>query len=239
MRMQSATLPRIVIAGHTLEAIKWIALILMTGDHVNKYLFNGTNAWLFNCGRLAMPLFVFVLAYNLARPDAFERGVYRRTIWRLFVVGCLSTPLYITLGNVVHGWWPLNIMFTLTSIAGVLLLIDRGAMSHYVVAFALFIVAGSLVEFCWPALALGVAISLYIRHPSWIALGLVIAGAGGVFYVNGNGWAILAIPLAWAVCRVNLGVPRLQWAFYAYYPLHLLALLLIRIPMSKMGYIFF
>jgi hypothetical protein len=26
----------------TLEALKWLGLILMTGDHVNKYLFNAT-----------------------------------------------------------------------------------------------------------------------------------------------------------------------------------------------------
>jgi len=237
--MESFTLPRILIADQTLEAIKWIALILMTVDHVNKYLFNGTNEWLFNCGRLAMPLFVFVLAYNLARRKTFERGVYRRTIWRLFVVGCVSTPFFIALGNVVYGWWPLNIMFTLTSTAGILLLIDRGLMSHYLVAIALFIAAGSIVEFCWPALALGVAIWMYIRQPSWAAFTLAVAGVGGVFHVNGNGWAILAIPLAWVVCRINLGVPRLRWVFYAYYPLHLIALLLIRIPMSKMGYIFF
>ena len=34
-------------------------------------------------------------------------------------------------------------------------------------------------------------------------------------------------------------LPRLRWAFYAYYPLHLAALWLIRIPMSKAGYLFF
>ena len=48
----------------------------MTGDYVNKYLFNGTLPRLFNAGRVTLPLFVFVLAYNLARPDTLERGVY-------------------------------------------------------------------------------------------------------------------------------------------------------------------
>ena len=56
--------------------MKWLALVLMTGDYVNKYLFNGTLPRLFNAGRVTLPLFVFVLAYNLARPDTLERGVY-------------------------------------------------------------------------------------------------------------------------------------------------------------------
>nr|WEG85486.1 trbP [Escherichia coli] len=67
-----ASLPAMVIADGTIEALKWLALLAMTGDHVNKYLFNGTLPYLFEAGRLALPLFVFVLAYNLARPGALD-----------------------------------------------------------------------------------------------------------------------------------------------------------------------
>jgi hypothetical protein len=42
----------------------------------NKYLFNETLLFLFEAGRVAMPLFVFVLAYNLARPGIYESGPY-------------------------------------------------------------------------------------------------------------------------------------------------------------------
>ncbi|RUT67556.1 conjugal transfer protein TraX, partial [Flavobacterium cupreum] len=38
---------------------------------------------------------------------------------------------------------------------------------------------------------------------------------------------------------VGLNVSRLRWVFYAYYPAHLFVLWLIRIPMSKAGYLFF
>jgi len=71
------------IPDGTVEALKWLALVLMTGDHVNKYLFNATLPVLFEAGRVALPLFVFVLAYNLARPGTLERGVYGRTMSRL------------------------------------------------------------------------------------------------------------------------------------------------------------
>ena len=88
---------RLVVHDGSLEALKWIALVLMTGDHVNKYLFNGTIPALFNAGRVALPLFIFVLAYNLARPGTLERGAYPRTMKRLALFGVLATPAFIAL----------------------------------------------------------------------------------------------------------------------------------------------
>ncbi|MGE4125505.1 MAG: TraX family protein [Pusillimonas sp.] len=97
----------------TVEALKWLALVLMTGDHVNKYLFNATLPVLFEAGRVALPLFVFVLAYNLARPGTLERGVYGRAMSRLTVFGALASVPFVALGGLAWGWWPLNVMFTL------------------------------------------------------------------------------------------------------------------------------
>ncbi|EBM5962874.1 TPA: TraX family protein [Salmonella enterica subsp. enterica serovar 16:l,v:-] len=64
--------------------LKWIALILMIGDHINKYLLNESVPFLYYMGRIAMPLFVYVLAYNLSRPDVLKNGVYSR----LAGIGC-------------------------------------------------------------------------------------------------------------------------------------------------------
>ena len=58
----SPALPRLVLADGTVEALKWFALLSMTGEHVNKYLFNGTIDWLFDAGRLCLPIFVFGLS---------------------------------------------------------------------------------------------------------------------------------------------------------------------------------
>ncbi|MCW2314150.1 TraX family protein [Rhodoferax antarcticus] len=54
-----------------------------------------------------------------------------------------------------------------------------------------------------------------------------------------NLWALAAVPVVLAASLLDLRVPRLRWVFYGYYPLHLFALWLIRIPMSKAGYLFF
>ena len=229
----------LVVCDGTLEALKWIALILMTGDHINKYLFNGTNNLVFAAGRVAMPIFVFVLAYNLARPESEQRGVYQRTMQRLAVFGVLSTPAYLGLGGVQHGWWPLNILFTLLVLTAILRLMTLRTHVGYVASAALFFVAGFVVEYCWEALALGIAAWWYCRQASWVALAMGVSALSSLWLVNSNGWALATLPAIWIASCFTLTVPRRRWAFYWFYPIHLAVLWLIRIPMRNAGYIFF
>jgi TraX protein len=232
-------LPRLVIADGTLEALKWIALLLMTGDHVNKYLLNGTSPALFAAGRIAMPLFVFVLAVNLARPEMLARGAYLRTMQRLAVFGVLAIPAFLTLGGPSATWFPLNILFTLLAITASLYLIEQGTARSNTAAALVFLIAGSNVEFWWLALALGLAVWHYCKQPSWTPIAFVLTSLSGLWFINGNLWALAAVPVVIASYFIRMDVPRLRWFFYGYYPLHLFALALIRIPMRKAGYLFF
>lgn len=234
--------PAIKIGNGGLELLKWFALILMTGDHVNKYLFNETLPYLFEAGRLAMPVFVFVLAYNLARPGALARGAYRRTMTRLAVFGAVAMPAFVSLGSVVMGWFPLNILFTLFTITAVTALLDAARPKTWprlAGAAVLFLLGGAVVEFWWPAVAFGVAVWWFCRTPSWLALVMALTACTALFWINGNLWALAAFPVIAMASQVNLRLPRLRWFFYAYYPVHLVALLLIRIPMGNAGYMFF
>lgn len=62
--IQEAIKPnRLIISNDSLELLKWIALVLMTGDHVNKFLLSSSNVVLFSLGRTVLPIFIFVLAY--------------------------------------------------------------------------------------------------------------------------------------------------------------------------------
>ena len=198
------TIRRLVIADGTLEALKWLALVLMTGDHVNKYLFNGTLPWLFNAGRVTLPLFVFVLAYNLARPDALERGVYPRTMQRLTLFGVLATPAFIALGGLMAGWWPLNIMFALLGLTAMLYLIERRTVGGYAAAVTVFLVAGSSVEFWWPALAFGMAVWWHCKQPGRKPVAIALAALAVLWFVNSNLWALAAVPVLLLVSRLDL-----------------------------------
>jgi len=232
-------LPRLAVADGTLEGLKWLALALMTGDHVNKYLFNATLPMLFEAGRVALPLFVFVLAYNLARPGTLERGVYGRTVSRLAVFGAAASVPFIALGGLYAGWWPLNVMFTLLIITATTYLLDHNGKLHQAVAGGVFLIGSSLVEYWWPAVAFGLAVWSYTRRPNWVAAVVALLACAGLYFINRNLWAMVALPVLVLASRIDLRLPRLSWAFYAYYPLHLFVLWLIRIPMSKAGYLFF
>ena len=86
IRAPVSTVPRLELSSGSLEALKWLALLLMTLDHVNKHLLHASVPELFAAGRLALPLFGFVLGYNLARPGALASGGYSRTADRKSVV---------------------------------------------------------------------------------------------------------------------------------------------------------
>ncbi|MDR2031377.1 MAG: conjugal transfer protein TraX [Azoarcus sp.] len=213
----------------TLEALKWFALVLMTGDHVNKYLFHATLPVLFEAGRLALPIFVFVLAYNLARPGTLERGVYGRTLTRLAMFGALASVPFVALGGLYAGWWPLNVMFTLLLVVLTGYLVERGGKLRLAAAGAVFVLGGCLVEYWWSAIAFGLAVWSYTKRPTWTAAVIALLACATLWFVNGNLWALAALPLILVASRVDLPMPRLRWAFYAYYPLHLAALCLIRV----------
>lgn len=216
--------PRISLADGTIEALKWLALALMTLDHVNKYLLHDAVPAMFAAGRLALPLFGFVLAYNLARPGTLAKGVYPRALKRLAIAGAIASIPFIALGGLAWGWWPLNIMATLLVAAAVMYLVEKGGKGNFALAVLLFVLGGGIVEFWWPGVALCLAAWRYCKRPSWAAL-LSWAGAvAALFIINGNLWALAALPLVFVAPCINLDMPRLSRVFYTYYPAHLAVL---------------
>jgi hypothetical protein len=215
----------LAISDGTIEALKWLAMVAMTLDHINKYLFNEKLPGIFEVGRLAMPLFGFVLAYNLARPYAMQRGLYARTMKRLALFGALATPICIGLGGgkLLNGWWPLNVMFMLLVAAGMLYLLERRGMAS-LGAVILFVVGGTLVEFWWFGLIFCISAWRYCKAPSKWTLVFLLAAATLLYAANFNFWALAAMPLILAAPRIELNMPRFRYVFYAYYPTHLAVL---------------
>lgn len=216
-----------VVPNGTIEALKWLALALMTLDHVNKYLLGDKLAGVFAPGRLAMPIFGFVLAYNLARPGTMSNGAYLRTLKRLLLIGVIASPFFMGLGGLVAGWWPLNILFLLALATASMYLIEKGTNASQTAAFFLFIVGGTFVEYWWFGLGFCLAAWWYCRTASRAALLVWIFAATSLYVVNRNLWALASMPLILAAPWVDLRMPRLRNVFYAYYPAHLAALLIV------------
>jgi hypothetical protein len=216
------------VAAGTLEAIKWLALLAMTLDHVNLYLWHGRWPALSAAGRCAMPLFAFVLACRLAAPGALARGVHRRVMARLALAGAGAAPVLAGLGVLDKGWWPLNIMFTLLAGTALVDLLARGAGWGLAAALALLFVAGALVEFLWFGLAYFVAAWWYCERPGAARWWLMAAACASLAAVNQSQWGLMALPVIWVGRRHPLRLARLPYLSYAYYPLHLTLLLALR-----------
>ena len=225
-------LPALRLSDGALEALKWLALTMMVLDHVNKYLWHDAERVAFDLGRLAMPIFAVVLGFNLARGVP---GAYRRVAVRLALAGSLASIPFIALGGLGWGWWPANIMATLLVATVMCGAFASGRLLYVVLASVLFVVAGSSVEFWWPGIALSVATWSYARTPSWPALIVGLAALFALRSVNGNDWALLAIPVLVAATFWRWPLPRVRYFFYAFYPLHLAALWLLQRQLGTPG----
>lgn len=226
------------------ELLKWAGLLLMVGDHINKYLFNGTLPFLFEAGRVALPLFVFALTANLARASQAGEGAFYRTVGRLVLFGLVSSPVFVALGGLGGGYFPLNILFTLSVItAACAILANESRLPRLVILLAFICggawAAGPFLEYGPFAVFLGVTMFMYFRTGGnvWLIFGLLATIS--LHCINGNFWALAAIPLAAVLNSITFKPCRAKWFFYAFYPAHLCLIWLARIPMSKAGYLFF
>jgi hypothetical protein len=220
------------MAEGSLEAIKWAALILMVFDHTNKYLYAERLPLVFQVGRIVMPMFGFVLAYNLARPDALANGLHGRMMYRLALMGLAATPICVILNSQFVNasvWWPLNILFTFLLVVALAYLIDRGGSKRYALAVALFILGGAVVEYLWMGVLCCLGAWLFCRKASLPRLLLWILGTLSLTVINSNTWALAALPIVLMAGRMPHRLSRQTWLFYGFYPAHLLLLLFIRL----------
>lgn len=229
------SLPALSLSSEATETIKWLALIAMTLDHANKILFNAQFAWMYALGRLAMPLFGYVLAYNLAKSDALKSHAYRRVMMRLFITGLAATPFYKAAFHHV-GLGSLNIMFTLGLATCILFLIDKSMQSNnadsviitHALVVALFILGSLFVEGQTIAVGYVLAAWTYCKTQNgWVFL-IWLLSTVGLSLINGNHWAVAAVPIILITSKIHVNLPRLKWLFYAYYPMHLVILLSIQ-----------
>lgn len=217
-------MPSFILSSGTQEALKWLAVVLMTIDHVNRYLLHDSVSSMYALGRLAMPIFAFTLAYNLAQPGAFAKGVYFRVIRRLAVFAAISSIPFIALNVLIQGWWPLNILFALLTGTGMVALLESDIKYRNALAFLLFIIGGSVVEYWWAGLAVFYFSWRYVRSPNLFNLAGLVLAMFLLGNINGNQWALITLPVIFAATYLKINIPRIKHVLYVYYPLHLICI---------------
>jgi len=205
------------------ELLKWIAVVLMTGDHVARVLGDGYIPVVSELGRIAFPLFALVLAYNLAQPGAdLLKSVRRLLLW-----GVIAQPAW---GLAFGHWLPFNVLFSFGLAAAAIWSIQR---REWVLLGMCVVIAPGLVEYYWTGLILVVAAWWLFKSPAAqdqppppstrhaVRIALLVLAFGPLCWLNDNAWALLALPIVALLAKRNVPVPRTRWAFYLYYVGHL------------------
>lgn len=193
------------------EVLKWLAVVLMTCDHVSKVIYGGYVPGLSEAGRVAFPLFALVMAYNLSQPGADPvKSVRRLGMW-----GLISQPVHA----LAFGYWlPLNILLTFALCAAAIY--AAGQRKWVVLAFAAAVLP-AFVDYQWAGVGFVLLAWMAFHHRQhW----LLVPAFAAICWFNGNLWALGAIPMALGLSRVAWPVPRGRWAFYGYYVGHLACL---------------
>lgn len=220
-----------------LEAMKWFAFGTMLIDHFGRYAFGmSEQSWAFAASRVTFPLFALVLAVNLSRPGDQAARAFR-TSRRLALWAAIS---------LLPSWWardaflPFNVLATLALGALVFAVMERtgGFVARLGVAL-MAAVLGAFAEFSAPGVLLVPALARYTASGQVLWCSVALTGFGLVAGLNlsvGGGWAMVgtfaAVPIASAARRLPLRVRRLKWAFYVGYPVHLAAVLAVRLSIT-------
>ncbi|MEN5339931.1 TraX family protein [Stenotrophomonas sp. TWI143] len=216
------------------ELLKWLALVLMTGDHIVTVFGLGYVPGVSQLGRVAFPVFALVMAYNLAQPGAdAAKSARRLALWGLVA----SPAAVLAFGQAL----PFNVLLTFAAAAGCIWALER---RHWALAALLCFAAPVALDYTWPGVWLVLAAwawfknhgrrmhfllgswdfrrqRLYLVLPIW-----VWACMGLLCLYNGNGWALLAMPVM-ALGEVSARVPRAGRVFYVYYVGHLTLLVVL------------
>lgn len=210
-----------------LELLKWTALVLMTGDHIDAALFDRTFWILSEAGRIAMPLFAAVFGYNLVRiaGDQVKLASLRN---KLLVVGAIAYPFHCLV--VAHTWLALNILFAFAVAVQARIYANEGIERNLFKLTLLFVLPGFFLEFAWVAPLLVGFWAGWWRRPSLVNGAWLLGGYAGLCLVNGNSWALLSIPVIALAAWLEPQIPRSRRAFWIYYPAHLVVLAMLTVP---------
>lgn len=220
------------ISNNSLTAMKLIGIAAMLVDHFNTFINPDYSRTLFEIGRIALPLFAFVLGYNLARIPPSKMP---RIALRLLIFGILATPVYNVLGAGLQHWWPLNILFTLCLATAIVCLLSVAVSSSWAVparlsAILLFAAAGCVVDYFWVGPALVIVIwrlfsGVSTAENTILHMALLVL-AGLLCLMNDSLATLFAVPIIYLsiVAFKNIKLPRMKWFFYWFYPGHLVLL---------------
>ena len=230
------------------NSLKIIAMILMLIDHLWATIIPG-NQWMTNIGRLAFPIFAFLIVEGFTHTSDFKKYVKR-----LFIFGLISEIPFnlIYTGSFIFPFHQ-NVIFTLLlgllcineidkiknnrkskniiigtlKILGLLLIGTVGFVDYGITGILTIIVFYIFrnFKFAW----LGQLISLILLYIVFFKGQSVIINVFGFeYFLPLQGLGVLALIPIW-LYNGEKGKKNklLQYSFYAFYPVHMLCIYMI------------
>ena len=213
--------------GLNSNQLKCIAMVTMTVDHVGL-LFFPQQVWLRIIGRLAFPIYAYLIAEGCLHTRSLPR--YLLSLGALAVL--CQVVSFVATGSVYQC-----IMVTFTLSVSLYLLLrwaaGKGLWSKVLIGICILAVLFLTellpllltgtdygVDYGFVGVMLPVVLALCVNHRQrlWAAAILLGLKAAQGWWVQWFG--LLAIPLL-ALYNGQRGSRRIKWLFYGYYPAHL------------------
>ena len=245
----NSPLLKIPFGGLTANMLRSLAVIFMLSDHIWATAMSLGN-WMTYIGRIAFPIFAFQIAEGFVHTSSF-----RKYALRLFGFALLSElPFNLFYSSRWFNPYHQNVLFTLLLGLLAIRVIDgikkdrSGKNIGLSVLYLLLILIASVLGFAdygFFGMLTVVMFYLFRDFPfAWLAqlIGMVLINIvffeGQVFMLEFAGrtleiptqcFAVLALIPIWLYCgRKGRSGKLLQYGFYAFYPVHMLILYLIR-----------
>jgi len=222
--------------------IKIVAIVTMTIDHIGFFLFPDSNIFRI-IGRIAMPLFAFLIAYGMTKTRDIKKYFWRLFIFAIVVQVFFNLYIHNDIFYIEH--W--NILFTLA--LGVLasgliktaitISNDKSEMRLgrflwiWVIIFGAItvIVSGVFfpIDYSMAGILLVVLFYLALLHSvktlkitavaSIVMFNILLHWLYGTWLIQW--WALLALPFILLFVDKKLKISKFEkYAFYVFYPLH-------------------
>jgi hypothetical protein len=211
------------------DLLKWLALATMTIDHIGLVLYPQVSI-LRIIGRLAFPIFSYLLVLGMESTHN-----PRRYFYRMLGFAFLS-QIPFAIANEIPIWQHLNIFFTLS--LGIILIYS---LEKNNILFIIPFVASIIIPVDYGIYGLATILFLHeMRSFKWTGVAFLVSmNLLLIPFASYQPLALLALPiillhtngkLNFTLLKKETKYPKItRYFFYAYYPIHLLVLSLIRI----------
>lgn len=210
--------------------LKIIAIIAMLLDHTGYIIFNNFS-FLNYIGRLAFPIFAFLITEGYLHTSNLRKYLYRLTIF----TAISQIPYMLFTSTFNNNTFGLNIFFTL--ILGLICIIVYEKSNNKILGFMFVILSAILAQllpfdYGWFGIAIMFIFHIFKNKPLMLNLYFIIATFINFlfkFVVTSN-TIYLAVILftCFALIPINLYNGKkgknIKYLFYVFYPLHLVLL---------------